>query len=116
MYRNNWKPSRTKAREFAKTMDEIQEYCDKNHINYSSSMSSYYFEINKQKYRISNHSIETSNRGAYKDGLKVRNIYHDAEREPDVIYIHASKTRLIEIHEKLLKGHRLDGNGFIINK
>ena len=95
-----WTPSRAQKRAFAQTMDEVAEYCRNNHISASTSMDSFYFEINGQGYRVSNHSVESSP-------------YHSAgERKRfSTRYIHASKTRLIEIHKALLAGKTLNGRG-----
>jgi hypothetical protein len=102
-----WKPSKHAKEEFVQKMRYIDAYCKEHHIEQSSTSDSYYFEINGQKYRVSNHSVESSNQyGAYK--------YHPEGREKDVIYIHASKTRIIEIHQNLLQGHKLDGHGYIV--
>lgn len=113
-YGRKWKPSRTAAREFAKQMNEIDDFCAKNGISQSRESDSYYFEINGQKYRVSNHSVEASNRRAYNyDGEQIRRKYHEGGREDDTIYIHASKTRIIEIYENLKAGKTLDGFGNI---
>lgn len=109
-----WKPSKSKAREFAKQMDEINEFCFKNGINQSRNQDSYYFSLNGQYYRVSNHSIEASNAASYNwMGAKIRENYHDSERDDKTIYIHASKTRIIEIYTNLKNGYKLDGRGNI---
>lgn len=111
-YGRRWKPSRSAAREFAKQMDEIDEFCAKNGINQSRSSDSYYFILNGKEYRVSNHSVEASNRGAFnRCGEQVREKYHADKREEGVIYIHASKTRIIDIYENLKAGKALDGRG-----
>ena len=48
---------------------------------------------------------------------KVRaiNYYHEDGRRDDTIYIHASKTRIIEIYNNLKDGKKLDGRGYILN-
>lgn len=107
-----WKPSRTKARSFAKKMQEIDDFCYKNNISQSKTSDSYYFEINGIKYRVSNHTIESSN--ARSQDLITgysRPKYHSDVRSKDVIYIHASKTRIIEIYNDLLAGKKLDARG-----
>ena len=72
-----WKPSKTKAREFAQKMAEIDEYCLKNNISQSRSSDSYYFTINGEDYRVSNHTVAQSNRGAYNEfGERTRENYH----------------------------------------
>lgn len=115
MYRNKWKPSKKAAREFKDKMDEIQDFCIENGIDMSSTGDSYYFTINDQAYRVSNHSIEASNAKAYNYwGKKIRDCYHDAKRDPDIIYIHASKTRIIKIYSDLKTGKKLNGRGEIV--
>lgn len=108
-----YKPSKTKIREYAEKMDRIDDFCSKNNISRSANSDSYYFEINGQKYRVSNHSVESSNRGAYEEGTheQIRELYHPEGREKDTIYIHAGKTRIIEIYENLKAGKELDGRG-----
>lgn len=108
-----YKPSKTKIREYAEKMDRIDDFCSKNNISRSANSDSYYFEINGQKYRVSNHSVESSNRGAYEEGTheQIRELYHPEGREKDTIYIHAGKTRIMEIYENLKAGKELDGRG-----
>lgn len=110
-----YKPSKTKIREYAEKMDRIDDFCSKNNISRSANSDSYYFEINGQKYRVSNHSVESSNRGAYEEGTheQIRELYHPEGREKDTIYIHAEKTRIMEIYENLKAGKELDGRGNI---
>lgn len=110
-YGKKWKPSKTKIKEFAKTMDEISEFCCENGIIQSSNGDSYYFSIDDQEYRISNHSVEASNRAAYSDLGMTRELYHPGGRKDDVIYIHAGKTRIREIYLDLKAGYKLDGRG-----
>lgn len=108
-----WKPSKSKAREFAQRMDEIAEFCAKNGIQKSRNGDSYYFRVNGVDYRVSNHTIEASNAKAYNSfGEQVREKYHAEEREADVVYIHASKTRIVEIYNDLKNGYQLDGRGY----
>jgi hypothetical protein len=107
-----WKPSKAAAREYAQKMEEIGAFCSANGITASRSGDSYYFSINGQEYRVSNHSVEASNAGAVNwIGEKTREEYHPDGRRADVIYIHASKTRIIEIYNDLKAGHELDGRG-----
>lgn len=111
-YGRKWKPSKTARREFAQTMNDIDKFCDENGISCSASKDSYYFTINGQKYRVSNHSVETSNAGAYDSlGNQVRSKYHPDGREDDTIYIHAGKTRIRDIYNDLKAGYELDGRG-----
>ena len=111
MYRK-FKPSKTKAREFAAKMNEIDDFCRENAIERSKSSDSYYFTLNGQKYRVSNHTIATSNRGAYNEfGEKIREKYHSDKEEDDTVYITAGKTRIIEIYTDLKNGYKLDRRG-----
>lgn len=110
--RYGWKPNKAAAAEFKETMAEVDKFVRENNIGHSLSMDSFYFNINGQEYRVSNHSIEASNKGAYdSDGNKKRDLYHKATREKDVKYIHASKTRIIDIYKDLKAGYELDGRG-----
>ena len=111
-YGRRWKPSKAAAREFAETMKEIEDFCLENHISQSYRGDSYYFSLGGKNYRVSNHSVEASNRAAYNDfGEMTRELYHEDGREDDVIYIHASKTRIMEIYNDLKAGYTLDGRG-----
>ena len=103
-YGYKWKPSKTAAREYSAKMDEISEYCAKYGIGHSGSNDSYYFAHDGLKYRISNHSVEASNRAAYDDltGENRRELYHKGGRDNKTVYIHAGKTRIIEIHQAIL--------------
>ena len=64
MYRTKYKPSRAAARAFARQMEEIDTFCAEHNIHASASSDSYYFTVNGQKYRVSNHSVEASNAAA----------------------------------------------------
>lgn len=113
MYRKAWKPSKTAKREFAEKMREIENFCAKNGIRSSLSNDSYYFTVDGINYRISNHSVEASNRGAFDEttGEQKRELYHQDGREDNTVYIHASKTRIIEIYNDIVAGYKLDGRG-----
>ena len=107
--------SKTAKREFAQKMNEIEVFCKNNNISSSFSNDSYYFELNNQKYRISNHTVQASNRNAYTElGEKRRELYHVDGEQVDTIYITAGKTRLIEIYMNLQNGKKLDKRGFVI--
>ena len=54
MHKRKWTPSKTARREFAAKMDTITDFCQKNGID--QSRDSYYFTIDGQAYRVSNHS------------------------------------------------------------
>ena len=107
-----WRPSRAAVRQYKEQLDTIQEFCDANGIWYSGTMDSYYFTVNGQKYRVSNHSVEKSNAAAKNwMGEQVRQVYHPGGREEDTVYIHAGKTRIVEIYNDLVAGYPLDGRG-----
>lgn len=109
-YKRKWKPSRTKAREYAQTMTEIEEFCRQNGIH--KSKSSYYFTHDGKNYRVSNHSIEASNRCAFDEfGNQIREKYHSDKRDDDTVYIHASVTRIMQIYTDIIGGYELDGKG-----
>lgn len=107
-----WKPSKAKAQEFAAQMKEIEEFCSKNGISQSLSGDSYYFVIAGHPYRVSNHTVAASNRGAFNEfGEQVRELYHEGGEQEDVIYITAGKTRIIQIYNDLKAGCQLDRRG-----
>lgn len=107
-----YKLSKAKAKEFALLMDQIADFCNVNNISASNTSDSYYFAINGQQYRVSNHSVEASNKSAYNAiGEKLREKYHSDKRDNYVIYIHASKTRIMDIYNDLKAGYVLDGRG-----
>lgn len=109
-----WKPSRTKAREFAEQMDKIAGFCLDHGIQQSASGDSYYFTLNGQKYRVSNHTVEASNAAARDPltGEQRRGLYHSGGRDSDTVYIHAGKTRIMDIYSDLAAGYELDGKGY----
>lgn len=109
-YYGKWKPSRSQANEFANKMNEIEVFCKNNNIDSSKNNDSYYFCVNSQKYRVSNHSVES--RVEWNDNLEL--VKKDSSfKEEDVVYIHASKMRIIEIYNNLKNGLLLDGKGKI---
>lgn len=113
--RSKYKPSKAEAKAFAQKMEEIRDFCVLHNIDYSISMDSFYFCLRGTAYRVSNHTVEASNRGAFSELGQTRELYHDG-RNADTIYIHASKTRIIEIYTSLLTGNQLDGRGNAIQK
>ena len=105
--------SKSAKREFAQKMEEIAMFCKEHGISQSCNGDSYYFVLNGKHYRISNHTVEASNRAAYDDfGNRLRESYHPNGREDDVVYITASKTRLMDIYCDLANGYAVDGRGF----
>ena len=111
-YGRRWQPSRTAKREFAQKMEAINKFCIENGIQQSRNGDSYYFNINGKNYRVSNHTVEASNARAYDTltGEQKRPLYHDG-RQDDTIYIHAGKTRIMEIYNDLQAGYKLNGKG-----
>ena len=115
-YKNNWKPSKTAAREFAQEMDRLQAFCDNKGISYSSSMDSYYFSHNGTDYRVSNHAV-TNRFNWHYNGVEWVKVYKDtAHKDDTTYYIHASKTRIEEIYNRITSGQPVDGRGNPINK
>ena len=112
MYKK-WSQGKTAKREFAKKMQAIDDFCLEKGIHASRTNDSYYFTLNGVNYRISNHSVETSNKAAYDEvsGTKRRPLYHSDGRHEDTVYIHAGKSRIIEIYNDLEAGFKLDGKG-----
>lgn len=103
-----WHPSKTAKREFAKKMQEIDNFCAENNITASRTNDSYYFSLNGVDYRVSNHAPEKS---IYRDIFGNEQHYHDSDFRNDTVCINASKTRIIEIYNDLKNGYQLDGNG-----
>lgn len=112
----HYKQSKLKTIQFAMEMDFIREFCEKNNIQTSKNNNSYYFTLNGTNYRVSNHTIEASNRAAFDidTGMYKRDLYHETERKDDTVYIHAGKTRIIDIYNDLKTGYKLDGKGYRI--
>lgn len=106
-----WSPSKTAKRDFAQKMAEIDSFCAENGIGHSASSDSYYFILNDTEYRVSNHTVAASNRGAYQFGTQVRELYHPEGEKADVVYITAGKTRIIDIYNDLKAGYKLDRRG-----
>lgn len=105
-----WKPSKSKAKEFAIKMQEIEQFCADHGISASASNDSYYFTLNDKKYRVSNHTVAASNRGAALRGY----MYHDQGESEFDQCITAGKTRIIEIYNNLAAGKTLDRRGNVI--
>ena len=113
MFKRKWKPSKTRAREFARKMDEIDDFCAEHGIRQSASSDSYYFSIRGQSYRVSNHTVAASNRSARDELGQIHHpVYHPEGEREDTIYITAGKTRIIEIYNDLFDGFELDRRGF----
>jgi len=109
-----WKPSKAAAADFTAKMAEIDQFCASHGITQSRSSDSYYFEIDGVKYRVSNHTVDASNRGAYDAfGNQIRDLYHE-DGESGMICITAGKTRIIEIYNDLEAGYKLNRRGYRI--
>lgn len=111
-----YQPSKAKKGEFKRKMKEIETFCKENNIRHSMSYDSYYFEINEQQYRVSNHAVESRIGKVidYDELMQpIREKMYDFEitRDKEVIYIHASKIRIIEIYNDLKAGYQLNGRG-----
>ena len=105
-----WKPNKKEKEEFKRKMEEIDIFCRENNIAQSLAGDSYYFQIDGKNYRVSNHTIEASNKAAYNDwGEQIRPLYHKEDDEE--IQIIAGKTRIIEIYNDLKNGIALDRRG-----
>lgn len=112
-----WKPSKSRKISFAVQMDLIREFCEINNITTSKNNDSYYFTVNGINYRVSNHTIESSNSVAfdYINRFQKRDLYHNDYRNPNTVYIHAGKTRIVDIYTDIINGYKLDGKGNRIN-
>lgn len=108
-----WRPSKSAAAEYGAKMREIEQFCADHNISASLSSDSYYFTLRGTTYRVSNHSIDASNRAAYDEltGEQRRALYHDADDERQLVCILAGKTRIIDIYNDLAAGYELDIRG-----
>ena len=112
---NKWKPSKLGAAEYGDAMKAIEQFCVAHNISASKSSDSYYFTVNDINYRVSNHSIEASDRGMdnqFTEGYG-RESYHPDGRA-DIVCIHAGKTRIIEIYNAIATGSKVNGRGNIL--
>lgn len=117
MFGSKWTPNNKEREEFKNKMNEIEKFLDEHRdISASVSRDSFYFVINETCYRVSNHSIEASNKRAYdrNTGEQIREKYHDDERDKETRYIHASKTRIIDIYNAIASGKKVNGRGQIV--
>ena len=104
--------SRTKAKEYAQEMEEVENFCRDNGISTSRSLDSFYFTLNGTKYRVSNHTLQASDRGMRDSltGEKLRDSYHN--NDDDLVCFTAGKTRIEQVYSDLKAGHKLDKRGF----
>ena len=110
-----WRPSKAAAAEYSAKMAEIEKFCREHDIRSSLTNDSYYFSLDGVYYRVSNHTVATSNRGAYNEtGEQIRQEYHP-DGENGMICITAGKTRIMEIYNDLAAGYKLDRRGNRIN-
>ena len=118
-------PSAEEKEAFKAAMRELEAYVKAEGISASAGYDSFYFEVDDRSYRVSNHSVEASNRnrcdkcqrehgGAPCSEVKHCYVFHKGGRDKAVRYIHAGKTRLVGIHKALKAGFKLDGRGNII--
>ena len=79
---------------------------------------SYYFTLSGTSYRVSNYTIEASNKAAFdiNTGMYKRDLYHETERKDDTVYIHAGKTRIMDIYNDLKAGYKLNEKGYKIKE
>jgi len=113
-----WKPSQEQKQEYVKKMEDVNRFIKEKGINRARS-GSLYFHINDQPYRVSSHSIDVSDRGAFpinpitgeRDMMAepTRQSYH--KNDDDVIDILASPSRIMEIYNDLEQGFQLDSRG-----
>ncbi len=116
-YYRKWQPSKAAAYEFKEEMEKIEKFCDENHIHYTLNKDSYYFHLNGIDYRVSNHTMDASNNGAFNQfGEQARDFYHTKEDYENTVCILAGKTRIIEIYNDLKDGYQLDKRGRRIEK
>lgn len=103
--------SNTKKRELAIQYDDLNEFLARNkEIQASSSLDSFYFEIDSKKIRVSNHTVSASNRGAYDEFYNQKREEYHSTNQYD-IQITASKFKLPEIYKNLKAGKTLDRRG-----
>lgn len=105
--------SRAKAREYAQEMEIINNFCNANGISASRNLDSFYFSLDGVKYRVSNHTMQASDRGMRDSvtGEKRRDSYH--EHDNDLVCITAGKTRIAEVYSNLKAGKKLDKRGYV---
>lgn len=107
-----FKLSKAERVAFAEKMKEIELFCETNGIYRSQRGDSYYFNLNGKQYRVSNHTVAASNKGAFDEyGERFRPLYHPEGEKDDTVYITAGKTRIIEIYNDLKAGYELDRRG-----
>lgn len=109
-----YKPSKEAAAAYAEQIKTLRAFCAENNISSSRSGESYYFALNGKKYRISNHTIDSSDAGAYdRNGEQIRGLYH---YDADLICYTASRLRVIEIYTALQAGKKLNARGKEVQK
>ena len=109
----SWRPREDARKEFAQKMRKIDEFCAANNISHVQSVSgdSYTFQIDGQAYRVANHRVDTSGNRTYNVlGEQIQH-NHQEQAPTDIIHIHASKTRIVDIYNNLKAGLELDRRG-----
>jgi hypothetical protein len=103
--------SRTKAKEYAQEMERINDFCNEHGISASRNLDSFYFKLNGISYRVSNHTMEASDRGMRDSltGEKLRESYH--KYDDDLVCITAGKTRIVQVYCDLKAGYELTKRG-----
>ncbi len=115
-YGQPFRMSKKAKAEYAQKMKEVETFVKENDIKQAQNGKSFYFELNGKKYRVSNHTVEASNAGAFNsEGQQVRELYHPEGREGET-QIFASPTRLIEIYNAIKDGKQVDGRGRIVGQ
>lgn len=95
---------------------KIESFCTEHEIRQSRAGDSYYFKIDGQNYRVSNHTIEASDRGAFDEftGEKLRDSYHNLNEK--IIQVFASKTRIVNIYTDLMNEKNLATEGTLLKE
>lgn len=115
-YGQPFRMSKKAKAEYAQKMKDVETFVKENNIKQAQNGKSFYFELNGKKYRVSNHTVEASNAGAFNsEGQQVRELYHPDGRDGEV-QIFASPTRLIEIYNAIKDGKQVDGRGRIVDQ
>jgi len=109
--KKRYTPNKAQKERFIEEIKRVEQFLDEHpEIGHSILLDSYYFNINGKNVRVSNHTIDASDRGMYdRNGDKVRDSYHSNCNYD--ICITASKLRLPEIYNDLMNGYELTKRG-----
>ncbi|NCC55729.1 MAG: hypothetical protein EOM11_09680 [Erysipelotrichia bacterium] len=110
-----FKPSKQQKAAYANQVASIETFCNEHNIVRSARGDSFYFTVNNINYRVSNHTVDASDKGMYREAfngerIKVRETYHPAI--DDRVYITAGKTRIEQIYNDLKAGFTLNKRGY----